>query len=1167
MPRAQIESLERRLFLAAQPVVLGGDGLGNAVSIINGDVIPSRADSTDFGYDTLSLYQVTRSFTIENTGDAPLALQAANAVTLLGDSSFAVKTQPAVTTLDAQQGSTISSTTFTISFQPTTVGAKSTQVRILAADGSTLFAFALAGTGVSGIPTYGTAQGGGSVAMQYATTVTGSGTAATTGSLIDISYSGYLLDGSPNSSFNFASVSAASPQELSIGGSSVIKGLSLGLSSMLPGEKRVMFVPVALAYSDTAPSIPPDLPAADVYVFEVELIRFAPVAKPVIYGGNGLGSQITIANNDTTPTRGDSTDFGYDNVNLGTNGYTVTRTFSLANPGTAAITLQSANPVILEDIAGFDSTGFSVKTQPSISVIAAQQGITVSSTTFTISFEPTSAGLKEATVKVLAQDGSTLYSFVVSGTGLTGTSLSGTATDGTNATMEYATTLSGSGPAATNGSTVDVYYSGYLIDGNPTTKFNFDSRSSGSTPFQVNIGAGSVIKGWDLGLVGMQAGETRVLFIPAVLAYGATGSSPNIPANAPLIFEVQMVRFTGGGGFTVTGNSKTINNGDTVASPTDFTDFGIASLNVPISRTFTISSTQGPLTDVIATVDGSAEFSVVSHSGTSVVVQFLPTAVGQVNATLSITSTAAGSTPYTFAIMGNTYDTGVGVAFSYDAIIVQGTAADDTAKVTATSTSGVLTYTVTLNGVAFAPTFTSVTGVSIARIMMDGGAGNDKLEVDNSVSLPASLTGGDGNDTLIGSSGNDTLAGGAGNDSLTGNGGNDSLTGGDGDDTLLGGDGNDTLSGGFGADSIDGGAGTDTLTYAGESRTKGVSVSLAKKTENGSSEDAPASGGTAAGDAILNVENLTGTDFGDTLIGSKAANTISGGDGNDSIDGGAGDDSIDGGAGDDTLTGGAGNDTVTGSDGNDLIYGGKGADSLTGGAGNDSIHGEAGNDSIFGNAGDDQLWGDAGNDVLWGGFGADDLHGGSGQDTVSYANITNESRTVGVSVTQNGLADDGSADDLSNGRNDNVFSDIEIIGTTTFNDTVVAGGKGDRIIWTYAGDDSITGTDSGRNEIFGGAGNDTIHGGKKNDRIYGDDSSSPTVTATTDGSDQIFGGDGKDTIVGGGGADTLNGQAGNDLIYARDTQIDTIDGGAGNNHAQVDSTDSVTNVPTKNLLK
>ena len=706
MARAQIESLERRLFLAAQPVVLGGDGLGNAVSINNGDVIPSRADSTDFGYDALSLYQVTRSFTIENTGDAPLALQAANAVTLQGDSSFAVKTQPAVTTLDAQQGDTISSTTFTISFQPTTAGAKSTLVQILGADGSTLFSFKVAGAGVSGIPTYGTAQGGGSVAMQYATTVTGSGAAATTDSLIDISYSGYLLDGSPTSSFNFDSASASSPQRLAIGGSTVIKGLSLGLASMLVNEKRVLFIPATLAYSDTTPSasIPADLPAGDVYIFEVELIRFAPVAKPVIYGGNGLGSQITIANNDTTPIRGDSTDFGYDNVNLGTNGYTVTRTFSIANPGTAALTLQSSNPVVLADIAGYDSTGFSVKTQPSMTVIAAQQGTTVSSTTFTISFQPTSAGLKEATVKVLGQDGKPLYSFVISGTGLTGTSLSGTATDGTNATMEYATTLSGSGPAATNGSTVDVYYSGYLIDGSPTTKYNFDSRSSGSTPFQVTIGAGSVIKGWDLGLVGMQERETRVLFIPAVLAYGATGSSPNIPANAPLIFEVTMVRFTGGGGFTVTGNSKTISSGDTVPSPTDFTDFGTASLNVPISRTFTISSTQGPLTDVLASVDGSTEFSILSHSGTSVVVQFLPTAVGQANATLSITSTAAGSTPYTFAIMGNTYDTGVGVAFSYDAIIVQGTAADDTAKITATSSSGTLTYTVTLNGVAFTPT-------------------------------------------------------------------------------------------------------------------------------------------------------------------------------------------------------------------------------------------------------------------------------------------------------------------------------------------------------------------------------------------------------------------------------------------------------------------------------
>ena len=1157
MARAQIESLERRLFLAAQPVVLGGDGLGTAVSIVNGDMTPSRADSTDFGYDTLSQYEITRSFTIQNTGDAPLALQASNAVKLLGDSSFTVKSQPTLTTLDAQQGGTISSTTFTISFIPTAAGTRNTQVQVLSSDGSTLFSFTLAGTGVSGTPTYGTSHTGTSEVMYYATTVTGSGTTAASGNVVDVSYAGYLLNGTPSSQFNFGSASTTSPIEFTIGGSSVIKGFSLGTTGMTVGEKRVIFVPAALAYTDagTVPTIPPGLPTADVYVFEVELVRFGSVAKPVIYGGNGQGSKISITNNDTTPARGDSTDFGYANVDLGDNGYTLTRTFSVENTGSAAVTLKSSNPVVLEGLTGFDSSGFSVKTQPSISVIDAQHGSTVSSTTFTISFNPTTAGTQEATVKVLAADGTVLQSFVISGTGLTGTSLTGTATDGTSATMEYATTLSGSGVAAANGSTVDVYYSGYLLDGSPTTKYNFDSKTVGSTPFQVTIGAGTVIKGWDLGLVGMQEGEKRVLFIPAKLAYGSTATG-SIPADSTLVFEVQMVRFSNGGGITVSGNSNTISNGDAVASAADFTDFGTASLNMTISRTFTITSGQGDSSDVTAQIDGgNGMFSIRSHSGTSVVVDFKPTAVGTYPATLTITSVAPGSTPYTFAITGNTYAADkTGVAFSYDAIIIQGTDANDTAKVTATTDAGVIKYNVTLNDLAWSDPFASATGVAISRIVMDGGAGNDKLELDNTVALGASVTGGDGNDTLIGSGGGDTLDGGAGNDSLEGKAGNDSLTGGLGDDTLLGSDGNDTLSGGMGADSVDGGVGSDTLTYTGEGRTVGVKVSLAKKTGNGSSED-------AAGDTVQNVENLTGTELADTLVGSKGANTVIGGDGNDSINGGSGNDSLDGGVGDDTVLGDAGNDTVVGGDGNDLLRGGSGNDSLQGNDGNDSIHGDSGNDSIFGNAGNDVVYGDSGNDVMWGGFGADDVFGGSGKDAMSYAD---ESRTVGVSVNQNGQADDGSSEDLAGDRKDNVAGDIEMIGTTTFADTVIAGGKGDRIIWTYAGDDSITGTNSGRNEIWGGAGKDTIIGGAKSDRLYGDDSA--TTTAGTDGADSITGGAGNDTITGGGVADTLMGEAGNDTIFSRDTVIDTIDGGPGHNKAQVDTTDSLTNISAKDLL-
>jgi Ca2+-binding RTX toxin-like protein len=228
-----------------------------------------------------------------------------------------------------------------------------------------------------------------------------------------------------------------------------------------------------------------------------------------------------------------------------------------------------------------------------------------------------------------------------------------------------------------------------------------------------------------------------------------------------------------------------------------------------------------------------------------------------------------------------------------------------------------------------------------------GAAGNDRLRGEGGVDT---LFGGDGNDVLSGGSSGDVLDGGDGydyasyatattgvtvfmggaylntgeavgdsyvsiegvmgsafadliggtngGDALRGEDGNDWLLGGDGGDFLVGGAGNDVMEGGLNRDVMDGQSGDDVASY--RQATEGVTVWF---TNSGMNQ------GEAYGDQIVNVENLWGSDFADTLKGDDNSGQVYGFAGADTLDGLGGDDSMNGGAGGDTITGGAGADT------------------------------------------------------------------------------------------------------------------------------------------------------------------------------------------------------------------------------------------------------------------
>jgi FKBP-type peptidyl-prolyl cis-trans isomerase FkpA len=111
--------------------------------------------------------------------------------------------------------------------------------------------------------------------------------------------------------------------------------------------------------------------------------------------------------------------------------------------------------------------------------------------------------------------------------------------------LEMKEVAAGTGNEARPGRRVAVHYTGWLF--HPDKPANqgrqFDSSRDRGQPIEFTLGQGEVIPGWDEGIRGMKVGARRTLVIPANLAYGRSGSPPDIPANATLVFDVEL---TGG---------------------------------------------------------------------------------------------------------------------------------------------------------------------------------------------------------------------------------------------------------------------------------------------------------------------------------------------------------------------------------------------------------------------------------------------------------------------------------------------------------------------------------------------------------------------------------------------------------------------------------------------
>jgi Ca2+-binding RTX toxin-like protein len=364
----------------------------------------------------------------------------------------------------------------------------------------------------------------------------------------------------------------------------------------------------------------------------------------------------------------------------------------------------------------------------------------------------------------------------------------------------------------------------------------------------------------------------------------------------------------------------------------------------------------------------------------------------------------------------------------------------------------------------------------------------------------------------------------------------------------------ESFEGRGGNDTIDGKGGTDRVNY--QTSPNGVNVSLA--TATGTAQD-----GWGGTDSLMGIEQIRGSEFGDTLSGSAGANSIEGRGGNDSISGGDSSDTLTGGGGDDTLDGGAQrllpnpSDTANVSNEFDFaIYsdatGGVtvtlGADGQSGsatgaGVGTDVLRNI---EFVIGSRFDDQITGSnrIGVEIFRGGAGNDTIRGGDTMAGVDQGFNYVDYRDAASAVTVNLL--NGSA---SGGDGNDVLFGIQGVNGSMHADTLLGDGADNFF-------DGRTGNDS----IDGGAGQDwvlyTNAAGSVNVNLGGGSASGADGNDTLVSIENVRGSAFGDTLTGSDGANDFQAREGNDTVMGLEGN-DTIHGGMGN-----DSIDGGTGVDT-----
>ncbi len=629
---------------------------GNSVNIVDGDATPTTSDHTDFGSTLATGGTIVRTFTIENISGPDLSLNGSPVVEISGthSSDFSITAQPATTIVSGN------STTFQVTFDPSDAGLRTAVLSISNTDDNeNPYDFSIQGTGLApeislkgnninildgdNTPTTtdATDLGGADVAsgLSYATfTVLNLGTA-------DLSLTGsspyVAISGTHASDFNIT-VTPGTP---------VVSNDSTSFTVQFnPSGEGLRTATLSIANSDLD---------EDPFTFD---IQGTGTSYPEMEIQAGVEF---IADDDTTPSTSDQTDFGSQDIFTGLQ----TFTYTIRNTGSGALTL-SGLPIV--QITGANAGDFLVAQQPSATTVAASGSLT-----FQVSFDPTTTGVRTATITIPNDDtDENPYNFAVEGLGtstldeeieILGNSLVISSGDSSPTTADY----TDMGIAEISGIPVTAQFVirnvGYAVLNLTGPPPYVDISGTHASEFSITSSPSNSIA------IDSATTSFEVTFTPSGLGTRqATLSIQNNDSDEdPYTFTIQgsgIYDPSSQSEIDVRGNTISIVDNDDTPESADGTDFGSVEVvgDYTATQDFVIHNlgsddlVLGETPVVSITGINAAEFTVTAepaslvapNSSVNMTITFNPSGTGSRQATVSIDNSDQNENPFTFDIVG-----------------------------------------------------------------------------------------------------------------------------------------------------------------------------------------------------------------------------------------------------------------------------------------------------------------------------------------------------------------------------------------------------------------------------------------------------------------------------------------------------------------------------------